>query len=389
MAQGSKYWIGNSGNWSDSEHWSLTSGGPGTTFIPTATADVWFDANSFTTPNATVTVNTSPISFSNFQVVGLTNNATLDWGTAEFSTVFGTVYTFSTAMAMIGSATTTSFNIQGTPGPALTGTSITLTTNSAVLPGNMILNRNLFGGGQPTLYFNGSVVLDGSISCLAGHLETRGQNIETRSVLISGGSNINFATSTILFNRYGTFAGFVGGYLPVDNLGINTSSATMIFDMNTSDSKRLRNAIATTMIIGTVIIRGTATGTTFIRFEENNFSQDSDEIRINNFLIQEPPRQVSFGSFNTADDHNGTVICNYFEAIGTAGSIITLRTVDDRILTLESASAIVSYVDVRNNTAGGAGIPFDNTNGGIDSGNNTNWLFPATAAAGVTWVMII
>src|SRR6186713_898571 len=41
------YWIGNSGNWNDGNHWSLSSGGPAYGCIPTAADNVFFDANSF------------------------------------------------------------------------------------------------------------------------------------------------------------------------------------------------------------------------------------------------------------------------------------------------------------------------------------------------------
>ncbi len=42
------YWIGNTGNWDDPAHWSLTSGGTGSGCIPTIYDSVFFDANSFT-----------------------------------------------------------------------------------------------------------------------------------------------------------------------------------------------------------------------------------------------------------------------------------------------------------------------------------------------------
>jgi gliding motility-associated-like protein len=41
------YWVGGSGEWNDTTHWSYSSGGPGGACIPTAIDDVWFDANSF------------------------------------------------------------------------------------------------------------------------------------------------------------------------------------------------------------------------------------------------------------------------------------------------------------------------------------------------------
>ncbi len=51
------YWIGNSGNWYDPNHWSNTSGGAVSGCIPTASDSVFFNSQSFTLPNQTVTVN--------------------------------------------------------------------------------------------------------------------------------------------------------------------------------------------------------------------------------------------------------------------------------------------------------------------------------------------
>lgn len=49
------YWVGNSGFWTDRNHWSLSSGGPGGECVPTASDDVLIDENSFTLPNGYIT----------------------------------------------------------------------------------------------------------------------------------------------------------------------------------------------------------------------------------------------------------------------------------------------------------------------------------------------
>jgi PKD repeat protein len=50
------YWIGGSGNWSNTAHWSNTSGGAPASCIPTKYDNVFFDANSFTTAGQSVTI---------------------------------------------------------------------------------------------------------------------------------------------------------------------------------------------------------------------------------------------------------------------------------------------------------------------------------------------
>lgn len=41
------YWVGGNGNWSDTTHWSYSSGGPGGACLPTPFDNVYFDHNSF------------------------------------------------------------------------------------------------------------------------------------------------------------------------------------------------------------------------------------------------------------------------------------------------------------------------------------------------------
>jgi gliding motility-associated-like protein len=48
------YWVGGTGNWSDSLHWAPVSGGQGPYCVPTPIDDVYFDENSFVAINDTV-----------------------------------------------------------------------------------------------------------------------------------------------------------------------------------------------------------------------------------------------------------------------------------------------------------------------------------------------
>ena len=51
------YWIGGTGNWDEPANWSNTSGGPAAGCLPSLADNVFFDANSFSAPGQTVTVN--------------------------------------------------------------------------------------------------------------------------------------------------------------------------------------------------------------------------------------------------------------------------------------------------------------------------------------------
>ena len=41
-----RYWVGGTGNWNDTSHWSASSGGSGGASVPTSNDDVFIDGNS-------------------------------------------------------------------------------------------------------------------------------------------------------------------------------------------------------------------------------------------------------------------------------------------------------------------------------------------------------
>ncbi|MEO0339680.1 MAG: hypothetical protein AAF242_10745, partial [Bacteroidota bacterium] len=68
------YWVGGSGNWSDSNNWSLSSGGAGGACIPSGNANVIFDENSFSGPGQEVILDSDQASCRN-----------MDWSAANFT----------------------------------------------------------------------------------------------------------------------------------------------------------------------------------------------------------------------------------------------------------------------------------------------------------------
>jgi len=56
FAAGDRYWVGGSGNWSNTAHWSVTSGGTGGASLPDSQTSCYFDANSFSGAAQTVSL---------------------------------------------------------------------------------------------------------------------------------------------------------------------------------------------------------------------------------------------------------------------------------------------------------------------------------------------
>ena len=123
------YWIGGTGNWSNGNHWSLTSGGSPLGCTPTGLDNVFFNANSFTAGSQTVTVD----------VAGLCNN--MDWAgvtnTPTFTNNAG-ISVYGSLTLVSGMNTSSSFNFLAT------GTGKTVTTGGKSLNG---LTFNGVGGG--------------------------------------------------------------------------------------------------------------------------------------------------------------------------------------------------------------------------------------------------
>ncbi|MEL7121748.1 MAG: hypothetical protein AAFO07_20025, partial [Bacteroidota bacterium] len=94
------YWVGGSGNWSNISNWATTSGGNIThSVVPSADDNVIFDANSFTGPNQTVTINIDNIFCRNMDWSAVTNNPTFIGTRQQIINVFGSL-TFSPNMTL-------------------------------------------------------------------------------------------------------------------------------------------------------------------------------------------------------------------------------------------------------------------------------------------------
>ena len=89
-----RYWVGGTGNWSDTSHWSTSSGGSGGASVPTSSDAVFFDANSFSAAGQTVTVDTDAFCLSiNFR----------KWGTSNIQGVNGISAVSPTEVWIVGS----------------------------------------------------------------------------------------------------------------------------------------------------------------------------------------------------------------------------------------------------------------------------------------------
>jgi len=177
------YWVGGTGNTSDLNHWSNTSGGAGGAFAtaPNSTNNLRFDANSFSGAGQVVTVDAT-----------LTYKD-MDWtGAANSPTLAG-----SGAMAFSGSITFIhDMDITRTAPIAYTGSgSSSFTTGGQDIPFTLQINSG-------TLTLQDAYVSSGIgdiTQQLTGTLNTNGQSVSTRSFTIqaTGSKTLIIGNSTI------------------------------------------------------------------------------------------------------------------------------------------------------------------------------------------------
>jgi len=132
-----RYWIGDGGSWSDTAHWSTTSGGAGGASAATTTDVAIFDTNSFSLAGQVVTI-TGTRSVASFDSSTVTNSPTLTiTGTSSRAlSVFGNAnFTGFLFTLITGSSATNAIRLRGTG-------ATTITTGGAQLPTVKFENGN-------------------------------------------------------------------------------------------------------------------------------------------------------------------------------------------------------------------------------------------------------
>jgi hypothetical protein len=192
-----RYWVGGTGNWSDTNRWSATSGGGSGASVPTSADNVIFDASSNVGTGAfTVTVDgntTTPSLCDNFSTGGaggaLDGAMTLALGTAGVLDVYGSFTLPATNFSVSGS-TLTQMRFQATT------TGKTITTNGVSLAGVTQIFFIGVGGGW-TL---GSALTTGSVYFHAGTFATANFTFNTNSlqrIANSGTTTLNLGSSSV------------------------------------------------------------------------------------------------------------------------------------------------------------------------------------------------
>ena len=385
-----RYWVGGTGTWSSTNtaNWSATSGGSTGASVPTATDNVFFDANSNTgTSSFTVTMANTPRVCNNITMSGLDGTMTLA-GAAIGLTVSGSMTLQSTNLSLTYTGTTT-FNstatgktinpagltfqgavtFNGTGGGwqlqgALTtlATATTTLTAGALDLNNFTLTTGIFSSNNS----NTRSIAFGTTGSIVVNTATAGSTVLDMATATgfsyTGTSNITAGmTVTRIFNFGGTAGATTSNALSV-NINSGTIGPGFSGQFNnldfTGNSGNLGTGVTLTCN-GFKLGSGTYTGTTFNMVGtgtlDSNF-QTIQALTINNSgFTATLAKNITIVSGNTVtltagtlDLNNTYITTGFFSsnnsntraiAFGTSGSITLNGTATSGITVLDMATA--------------------------------------------------
>lgn len=225
-----KYWIGDSGDWADITHWSLSSGGTGGEPEPDETDNVFFDGNSFSLAGQTVTISMGS-ACRDIDTTAATNDPVLQFGSFSMNSASLNINgnaIFSPAMGITSSDLTD-------PGLLVFNATGTLTTNGLVI--GVDINSQ---SGVVTQLLDDLTMEDGMIADFviqSGAIDFNGKIFNLTQTTDRGylalDSNSLFSSATINLTVLGTMGAF-----RCEDLALDPQNSTIVLS-GATDSKAL------------------------------------------------------------------------------------------------------------------------------------------------------
>lgn len=159
-----RYWVGGSGSWDDSKHWSEISGGKGGATVPSEADDVYFDSRSFKISGQTVILHGNGYCHS------------LSW-----SSITPAIFEGSSKSELYISG---SFIIFPSVDLSYEGKVFFTGTGLVTTAGKTFMGDVSFRGGEYTL--TGALITKGDVHLEKGTLNTAGNDLECNSFIESG-----------------------------------------------------------------------------------------------------------------------------------------------------------------------------------------------------------
>ncbi len=358
-----KYWVGGSGNWSDTTHWATSSGGVGSTGIPTAADDCYFDTNSGT--GAMTFDNATPLCRS-LQTTG-SSIATFVHGSSSTLTIGDSAAGAGNIALNLSGITTYTLNHPSASAITFVSTSSTqqtITTNGKVL-GNTTIN-----GAGSSYILDDPLALSSSSGAFAltnGTFNTNSYAMSMFSFTVNTGTKtltLGSSAITITSNVTGWSAGVATGFTMTPNTAVVTLTSV--------------SANANSVILGNINWNGLS----FVLPSGGVPNINQNAATIANLTYTGRAVKTDSIGFNGTPVGNltitGTLTINGNSTVNRV--LVSASFARGTTLGLIANAVSFSNVDFMDITAGGASAPWDLssiTGGSGDCQGNSNITFTA------------
>lgn len=334
-----RYWVGNGGSWTDTAHWSTTSGGSGGASVPLETDNVFFDGFSFFLASQTVTIPDS--------VGAWTYDFTVTSDDAFTLHIGNTSYLAMTNHININDKVTFTRSGDGFIAPYSPGRTVNVNWNGAASAAPVVFQTTIGGvfNLQSNFVFGGSGFSEFELS--GGTLNSNGYSITAYNFQLVGGT-ANLSGSTINATLF-----------EVTNPGVLNSAPAIV------------NLSKNVALAQNSFFEGEGHTYPQVNFLTGDFAYFLGNNTFTNLSVASGIPTIYFQSGFTQTFVNNPQIT------GTVGNVRQIRSSTNgatHTLTKTSGNVALDYMDIKDSIAtGGAGWwAGDNS---VNSGNNTGWNF--------------
>lgn len=345
-----RYWVGGSATWDATagSKWSTTSGGAGGSAVPSASDDVFFDANSGA---VTITTSGSRVCRS-LTATGFTGTLAHNGALITIGDASGGALTLVSGMTLSGSGTWTFVSTSNNGGAGWT-----ITTGGKSLTGPIIFN----GVGGKWI-FGDAFTTTGELRLTNGTLDFNNKNA-TLGQLSSSNSNtrtLTLGSGTITLNQSAASFATVVAMLTVTNLTFSGASSTVVVSAADSSSRTMNLGGKTW---GTITYTVAASTGALILTGANTIGT----------LNIGSNRTLTLPSATTTTISSAAG----WNVNGTAGNLVTVNAstaASAATLSVASGNVISDYLSLQDSTATGGATFYAGSHSTNVSGN-TGWSF--------------
>jgi hypothetical protein len=211
-----RYWVGPGAYWDNyggEDNWSLTSGGSPGAAVPTASDNVYFDANSGS-GNVYITISIATVSCANLSFAGFTGT----FGGPSSSSILDVYGNLTLSSSMSFYTYTNTTRLRGTG-------SKTITANGKTLSGPLYVEGNYTL--QDALTVTDGLSGDYSLKLNSGTLNTNGFALTTAQLFTTGGT-LTLGSSTITITG-GSAGGFSYSFYLTSGVTLNAGTSSIVF----------------------------------------------------------------------------------------------------------------------------------------------------------------